>query len=142
MTTLTTNVVKKRIRERGLVYVSDSEPGIRRTRHGKGFVYCHIKGRMVEDRRVLDRIRKLAIHSVPEKGGNRAQARTINDVIEEAAAILGNTPAVCRSPYIDPHIMEGWRDGSLRRRSLERLRGSRLERALLRYLKEQRHVKT
>jgi DNA topoisomerase I len=61
MTTLTTNVLKKRIRECDLIYVSDREPGIRRIRRGRGFVYRHLKGRMVANRRVLDRIRKLAI---------------------------------------------------------------------------------
>jgi DNA topoisomerase-1 len=84
----------------------------------------------------------LSRHPVPKKGGARAQTRIINDVIKEVAATLGNTPAVCRSSYIDPQITEGWLDGSLRRRSLEKLRGSRLEGALLRYLKRQRHVKT
>jgi DNA topoisomerase I len=80
----------------------------------------------------------LAREPIPEKGGARAHARVINDVIKEVAATLGNTPAVCRSSYIDPQIIKGWLDGSLHRRSLETLRGSRLERSLLRYLKQQR----
>lgn len=351
MTTLTANALKKRIRARDLVYVSDSEPGIRRIRRGRGFVYRHLKGRLVANRRVLDRIRKLAIppaykdvwicldprghlqatgrdargrkqyryhpdwrsfrdegkfehlvafgealpsirrrvkrdlalpglprdkviativalldktlirvgnetyvrengsyglttlrskhlkhergrlrfvfkgksgverdvelddkrlikivrsvhklpgqnlfqyvddegarqpidssavneylreaadsrdieffsaknfrtwgatllmakllarEPIPEKAGARAQARIINKAIKEVATTLGNTPAVCRSSYIDPQIIKGWLDGSLHRRSLERLRGARLERSLLRYLKQQQRVK-
>lgn len=40
---------------------SDSEPGIRRRRHGQGFVYVDADGKVVRDRTVLDRIRALAI---------------------------------------------------------------------------------
>jgi DNA topoisomerase-1 len=80
----------------------------------------------------------LARAPIPERGGARAHTRIINDAIKEVAATLGNTPAVCRSSYIDPQIIRGWLDGSLHRRSLERLRRSRLEKALLRYLKKPR----
>ena len=45
----------------GLVYVSDSEPGITRRRAGKGFSYRDPEGRAVKDRETLDRIRSLAI---------------------------------------------------------------------------------
>ncbi len=45
----------------GLVYVSDSEPGITRRRAGKGFSYRDPEGRTVKDRETLDRIRSLAI---------------------------------------------------------------------------------
>ena len=48
-------------REGGLVYVSDSDPGLRRKRAGKGFAYVNAKGRPVRDRATLQRIRKLAI---------------------------------------------------------------------------------
>jgi DNA topoisomerase IB len=33
--------------------------------------------------------------------------------VKAVAAVLGNTPAVCRSSYIHPQVFEGWRDGSL-----------------------------
>ncbi|MFC5577229.1 DNA topoisomerase IB [Lysobacter niabensis] len=45
----------------GLVYVSDTEPGLRRRRAGKGFVYLDANGRPVRDRATLERIRALAI---------------------------------------------------------------------------------
>ncbi|MFC0340930.1 DNA topoisomerase IB [Paracoccus niistensis] len=45
----------------GLVYVSDTEPGITRRRAGKGFSYRDVQGRTVKDKEVLARIRALAI---------------------------------------------------------------------------------
>ena len=48
-------------RDEGLVYVSDTQPGLRRRRRGKGFVYLDAKGRRVTRATVLDRIRLLAI---------------------------------------------------------------------------------
>lgn len=45
----------------GLVYVNDSEPGIRRRRAGKGFSYRSPDGKTVKDKETLARIRSLAI---------------------------------------------------------------------------------
>ena len=45
----------------GLVYVSDSEPGISRRRSGKGFSYRAPDGSAVRDQATLQRIRALAI---------------------------------------------------------------------------------
>ena len=45
----------------GLVYVSDEEPGIRRQRSGKGFAYKGRDGSAIADKRVLERIYRLAI---------------------------------------------------------------------------------
>jgi DNA topoisomerase I len=45
----------------GLRYVSDSGPGIRRLRSGKGFRYVGPDGRAIRDPSVLNRIRSLAI---------------------------------------------------------------------------------
>ena len=45
----------------GLVYTSDSEPGIRRVRKGRGFAYSGIDGRPLRDPATLERIRSLAI---------------------------------------------------------------------------------
>jgi DNA topoisomerase-1 len=45
----------------GLVYTSDSEPGIHRLRKGRGFVYTAIDGRPLRDRATLERIKSLAI---------------------------------------------------------------------------------
>ena len=45
----------------GLHYVSDTEPGLRRRRAGKGFVYLDAKGQRITDATTLERIRALAI---------------------------------------------------------------------------------
>jgi len=45
----------------GLVYVTDQDPGLRRRRSGRGFVYLDPQGRAVRDPPTLQRIRKLAI---------------------------------------------------------------------------------
>ena len=47
--------------EAGLVYVDDSRPGLTRKRSGTGFRYLDAKGAPVRDKRVLARIRALAI---------------------------------------------------------------------------------
>ena len=45
----------------GLVYVSDQEPGIRRQRSGRGFSYKGRDGAAITDKRVLERIYRLAV---------------------------------------------------------------------------------
>jgi len=45
----------------GLRYVSDTRPGIRRRRSGKGFTYVDPNGRVIRDPKALERIRSLAI---------------------------------------------------------------------------------
>ena len=45
----------------GLVYVSDSEPGIARVRRGKGFSYVDASGKTISDKDKLERIRALAV---------------------------------------------------------------------------------
>jgi DNA topoisomerase-1 len=47
--------------EAGLRYVTDGQPGIRRKRAGKGFSYTDADGRRITDRRMLARIKALAI---------------------------------------------------------------------------------
>lgn len=46
---------------RGLLYTSDSLPGIRRCRRGKGFAYRDAKGRPIRQEKTLARIRSLVI---------------------------------------------------------------------------------
>jgi DNA topoisomerase I len=81
----------------------------------------------------------LARTPLPQKGGERALRATLATAIKEVAAILGNTPAVCRASYIHPLILEGWQDGSLQRA----VPGSaashprQLEQLTLRYLRKQ-----
>jgi DNA topoisomerase IB len=48
-------------RQAGLVYVSDTAPGIRRQKKGDGFTYVDVDGRTVDDEDTLARIRALAI---------------------------------------------------------------------------------
>jgi DNA topoisomerase-1 len=48
-------------RSAGLIYVTDSSPGIRRVRHGREFRYIDSQGRVVKARADLDRIAHLAI---------------------------------------------------------------------------------
>ncbi len=47
--------------EAGLRYVTDAEPGIRRRRAGRGFSYTDPAGRRITDRRLLARLKSLAI---------------------------------------------------------------------------------
>lgn len=48
-------------RQAGLVYVSDTDPGIRRRKQGDGFAYVDADGRAIRDEPTLARIRALAI---------------------------------------------------------------------------------
>lgn len=52
---------KTAAREAGLRYVTDTVPGIRRQRAGRGFAYVSAAGRCIADAGTLDRIRRLAI---------------------------------------------------------------------------------
>ena len=52
---------------RALSRVSDDEPGLRRAKRGRRFVYLDARGRMVRSQAVLERIRALAIPPAPAK---------------------------------------------------------------------------
>lgn len=47
--------------ETGLIYASDSDPGISRKRSGKNFIYFNKKGDKITDEKILERIRKLVL---------------------------------------------------------------------------------
>ena len=47
-----------------------------------------------------------------EGRSSRELDREVLAVIREVAAILGNTPAVCRRSYVDPRVIDRFRDGS------------------------------
>ncbi|HEY3782969.1 MAG TPA: hypothetical protein VGL56_17945 [Fimbriimonadaceae bacterium] len=49
------------VAEIGLIYVHDDLPGIARKARGKNFVYISPNGQIIKDRRILERIKKLAI---------------------------------------------------------------------------------
>jgi hypothetical protein len=40
-----------------------------------------------------------------------ARTRAISRAVQEVAHYLGNTPAVCRSSYIDPRVFDRYRAG-------------------------------
>ena len=50
-----------------------------------------------------------------------ARKRAVTRVVKEVSEYLGNTPAVCRSSYIDPRVIDLYDDGVTIARSLERL---------------------
>ncbi len=45
----------------GLIYVHDSEPGYRRRRHGRGFIYLDAEGRKLHDKPLVERLKALKI---------------------------------------------------------------------------------
>jgi DNA topoisomerase IB len=53
--------------------------------------------------------------------GTRAQDRAVRRAVCEVATYLGNTPTVCRTSYIDPRVIDLYRDGVTIRRALDRL---------------------
>ena len=46
---------------KGLIYVCDEEPGLTRKRRGRGFVYIDSEGNRLEDKEMIERIKRLAI---------------------------------------------------------------------------------
>ena len=51
--------------------------------------------------------------------GKSARERAIARAVEQVASYLGNTPAVCRSSYIDPRVFDRFRDGETIHTALE-----------------------
>jgi DNA topoisomerase IB len=47
----------------------------------------------------------------PATSSASAQQRHVAGIIREAAASLGNTPAVCRKSYIDPRVLDNFSSG-------------------------------
>jgi DNA topoisomerase-1 len=47
--------------------------------------------------------------------GERARRRQVLDAIREAAADLGNTPAICRKSYVHETVVDAFEDGALER---------------------------
>lgn len=78
---------------------------------------------------------------LPEaRAGGDAPSERALVAIEKAvcvrvAALLGNTPAVCRKAYIDPSVFAGWRDGRLQRAAGKATGARQWEQATLRFLK-------
>jgi DNA topoisomerase IB len=83
----------------------------------------------------------------PDAQGRTAAARerSVRAAIETVAAYLGNTPAVCRASYVDPRVLDRYRDGDTIAATLTALSGGgpdlgdtrvrrRVERAVLELL--------
>jgi DNA topoisomerase IB len=67
------------------------------------------------------------------KGGREA---AIREAVHHVAERLGNTPAVCRASYIDPRVLDRFRDGATikaqsRRGPLSDRRRGQIEREVL-----------
>lgn len=75
---------------------------------------------------------------LPGQGGDRARRHAIAAGVKEVAAILGNTPAVCRKSYIHPEVFKGWMDGSLHHAisPQESVHARQLERRALKFLRK------
>ncbi|HEX4305373.1 MAG TPA: DNA topoisomerase IB [Solirubrobacterales bacterium] len=52
-----------------------------------------------------------ALAGEEKPASDAAAKRTINRAVKTVAAALGNTPAVCRRSYIDPRVLDRYRDG-------------------------------
>jgi DNA topoisomerase I len=52
---------------------------------------------------------------LPEPIEDRALASAITGVVKSVSEVLRNTPAVCRSSYIDPRVFDAWKAGRLHR---------------------------
>ena len=54
----------------------------------------------------------VALAGEPRPRSEAAAKRTIAAAVQEVSEALGNTPAVCRASYIDPRVLDRYRDGS------------------------------
>ena len=80
----------------GLVYVHDDQPGLRRRRHGKGFVYTDARGRRITRAAELERIRRLVIPPAyvdvwicPNPRGHLAPVREFHRYAVTRKAVFG-----------------------------------------------------
>ena len=85
----------------------------------------------------------LALAETEEPGETKAsRKRAVSGAMKEVAEFLGNTPALARSAYVDPRVIEAYESGSTitnaARRSFKTSdeRQAALERATLRLLRE------
>jgi DNA topoisomerase IB len=81
----------------------------------------------------------LAGMPLPGEDDDLAVRSALAAAVKQVAAILGNTPAVCRASYIHPLILQGWQDGSLHRAIPPQVASHprQLEQRTLRYLRRQ-----
>src|ERR1700752_603302 len=71
-----------------------------------------------------------------------ARKRTVSAAMKEVAEFLGNTPALARSAYVDPRVVDAFEEGRTIESATSRTyrstdaRQAALERAVLRLLRE------
>jgi DNA topoisomerase-1 len=54
----------------------------------------------------------VALAGQEKPSSDAAAKRTIARAVDEVSEALGNTPAVCRASYIDPRVLDRYRDGT------------------------------
>jgi DNA topoisomerase IB len=84
-----------------------------------------------------------ALAESPEPGNTKAsRKRAVAATMREVAEYLGNTPALARSSYVDPRVVDAYEEGRTIARAVRRKVGTPdqrqavLERAVLRLLRE------
>jgi DNA topoisomerase IB len=75
---------------------------------------------------------ELAEQAGEDLGSEAERKKAVKRVVDDVAAHLGNTPAVARSAYIDPRVIDGFvaddvAEGTLRTRSLPKLEAEVLD---------------
>jgi DNA topoisomerase IB len=83
----------------------------------------------------LAAFREFAADGTPDDPEAPDVAGRRNAVVKAVAATLCNTPAVCRTAYIDPVVFEGWLDGRVARAAANARGARQWEQALLGFLK-------
>jgi DNA topoisomerase IB len=56
-----------------------------------------------------------------DQGSDSARKRALARAYQEVSYYLGNTPAVARASYVDPRVVDLWRDGTTVRAALDDL---------------------
>jgi DNA topoisomerase-1 len=79
-----------------------------------------------------------ALVSLPECAGEAEARRNIVTCVKAVAGVLGNTPAVCRSAYIHPGVLEAYHAGKLSLKAAGD--GRAFELSVLKFLKEVREA--
>jgi len=79
--------------------------------------------------------RRLALLDPPQDPHDGLPAGARNEVIRDAAAILGNTPRICENCYVDPRVFDGWADGRIHRAARSARGPRQWELAAIRYLR-------
>src|SRR5919198_1096277 len=115
-----------------LVHVHGGEPGLRRERRDGGFVHLDREGRPVHAPDVNNALRTwaegpysakefrtwaatvlAAVALAREHAAGEHDQRAVRRAVRVVSTALGNTPAVARSSYIDPRIIEAYEDGAV-----------------------------